>query len=334
MGRLILPGRPGPAAVEADPSSTRFLGGGEVTTEGAEVSETGATRSSNTLLERDGLLARLEHLVDLAGDGAGSMAIIAGEAGAGKTSLMNELARRIEPRGRVLIGGCDPLATPRPLSPLMDIAADPDAHFTGHDLVESDPFSLFADVLDDLQGTIRPTLLVIEDMHWADEATLDFLRYIGRRVADTKAVVACTYREDELGPDHPLRTVLGDLATRQSTVRFSVDPLTVEAVGYLASESRYDPADLHRLTGGNAFYVTEILATGEDLPGSVSDAVMARVRRLTPPAQRVVEGVSVAPRDLVVDHAHGPLRCRSVGHRRGHIVRRRGCSRCAAGLSS
>ncbi|HVR78982.1 MAG TPA: LuxR C-terminal-related transcriptional regulator [Acidimicrobiia bacterium] len=115
--------------------------------------------------------------------------------------------------------------------------------------------------------------------------------------------MACTYREDELGPDHPLRTVLGDLATRQSTVRFSVDPLTVEAVGYLASESRHDPADLHRLTGGNAFYVTEILATGEDLPGSVSDAVMARVRRLTPPAQRVVEGVSVAPRDLAVDHA-------------------------------
>jgi DNA-binding CsgD family transcriptional regulator/tetratricopeptide (TPR) repeat protein len=255
------------------------------------------------LLERDGLLASLEHLVDLAGDGAGSMAMIAGEAGTGKTSLMNELARRIEPRGRVLIGGCDPLTTPRPLSPLMDIAADPDAHFTGHDLAESDPFSLFADVLDDLKGTIRPTLLVIEDMHWADEATLDFLRYIGRRVADTKAVVACTYREDELGPDHPLRTVLGDLATRQSTVRFSVDPLTVEAVGYLASESRHDPADLHRVTGGNAFYVTEILATGEDLPGSVSDAVMARVRRLTPPAQRVVEGVSVAPRDLVVDHA-------------------------------
>jgi DNA-binding CsgD family transcriptional regulator/tetratricopeptide (TPR) repeat protein len=255
------------------------------------------------LLERDGLLASLEHLVDLAGDGAGSMAMIAGEAGAGKTSLMNELAHRIEGRGRVLIGGCDPLTTPRPLSPLMDIAADPDAHFTGHDLAESDPFSLFADVLDDLKGTIRPTLLVIEDMHWADEATLDFLRYIGRRVADTKAVVACTYREDELGTDHPLRTVLGDLATRQSTVRFSVDPLTVEAVGYLASESRHDPADLHRLTGGNAFYVTEILATGEHLPGSVSDAVMARVRRLTPPAQRVVEGVSVAPRDLAVDHA-------------------------------
>ncbi len=255
------------------------------------------------LLERDGLLAGLEHLLDLAGDGAGSMAMIAGEAGSGKTSLMNELARRTEGRGRVLIGGCDPLTTPRPLSPLMDIAADPDAHFTGQDLVESDPFSLFAEVLDDLKGTIRPTLLVIEDMHWADEATLDFLRYIGRRIADTKAVVACTYREDELRQDHPLRTVLGDLATRQSTFRFSVDPLTVEAVGYLASQSRHDPADLHRLTGGNAFYVTEILATGEDLPGSVSDAVMARVRRLSPLARRVVEGVSVAPRDLVVDHA-------------------------------
>ncbi|HSJ84731.1 MAG TPA: AAA family ATPase [Acidimicrobiia bacterium] len=267
------------------------------------MSLTGEARRGNTLLERDGLLARLEHLVGLAGDGAGSVAMIAGEAGAGKTSLMNELAHRIEGQGRVLIGGCDPLATPRPLSPLLDIAADPEAHFTGPDRLDLDPFSLFADVLDDLKGTIRPTLLVIEDMHWADEATLDFLRYIGRRVADTKAVVACTYREDELGPDHPLRTVLGDLATRESTVRFSVDPLTVEAVGYLASESRHDPAELHRLTGGNAFYVTEVLATGEDLPDSVSDAVMARVRRLTPLAQRVVEAVSVAPRDLVVDHA-------------------------------
>ncbi|HVR78981.1 MAG TPA: ATP-binding protein [Acidimicrobiia bacterium] len=157
----------------------------EVTGEKADVNLAAETPANSKLLERDGLLAELEHLVDVAGDGAGALAMISGEAGSGKTSLMNELARRIEPRGRVLIGGCDPLTTPRPLSPLMDIAADPDAHFAGHDLVESDPFSLFADVLDDLKGTIRPTLLVIEDMHWADEATLDFLRYIGRRGSPT-----------------------------------------------------------------------------------------------------------------------------------------------------
>lgn len=120
------------------------------------MSLTGETRPGSTLLERDGLLARLEHLVDLAGDGARSMAMIAGEAGAGKTSLMTELTRRIEGRGRVLIGGCDPLATPRPLSPLLDIAADPEAHFTGPGRLDLDPFSLFSEVLDDLKGPSGP----------------------------------------------------------------------------------------------------------------------------------------------------------------------------------
>ncbi|HEX6145795.1 MAG TPA: AAA family ATPase [Acidimicrobiia bacterium] len=255
------------------------------------------------LLERDGLLAELERRLDLAAVGAGSMTMIAGEAGAGKTSLVNELARRAAGRARIMIGGCDPLSTPRPLSPLLDVISDPGSELG--DLLEesSDPVRLFTEFLTRLKGTMRPTALIIEDVHWADEGTLDFIRFLGRRVGDANALVMCTYRDDELDTAHPLRMVIGDLATRDAILRLSVEPLSIEAVRTLAGDTWVDPDHLHRLTGGNAFYVTEVLAAGTEFPRSVQDAVLARVSRLRPPTQRVVEAVSVAPRDLSILHA-------------------------------
>jgi DNA-binding CsgD family transcriptional regulator/tetratricopeptide (TPR) repeat protein len=255
------------------------------------------------LLEREGLLDVVAGLLAQAGDGSGSLVLVAGEAGSGKTSLAREIRARAESRVLAMEGACDPLTTPRPLSPLVDIAADPEAGLD--DLFDAETaLDVFARVLDRLRTTIRPILLVIEDIHWADEGTLDFLRFVGRRVADTKAVVLCTFRDDEIGPDHPLRMVIGDLVPRATTHRLKVEALSIQAVEALLGESEFNATELHRLTGGNAFFVTEVLATASSLPESVQDAVLARTGRLSHEARKVVNAVSIAPRSLSVDLAH------------------------------
>ncbi len=250
------------------------------------------------LLEREGLLESLADRLAKARGGSGSLILVAGEAGAGKTALVRAFADTRADSTLVLLGACDPLTTPRPLSPLHDFSED----LPGLDL-DRDPLAIFSDVLERVRHTIRPVLMIVEDIHWADAATLDFLRYMGRRVADSKAVLVCTYRDDEVGHMHPARQVLGQLIPLRSTHRLQVPALSLNAVTRLAEESPLDPEDLLRLTDGNAFFVTEVLASGGRLPTTVQEAVLARVAQLDSRARRVVEGVSVAPRSLEIAHA-------------------------------
>jgi DNA-binding CsgD family transcriptional regulator/tetratricopeptide (TPR) repeat protein len=256
---------------------------------------------ATTLLERDQLLAELEELLDVARTGSGSLALVAGEAGAGKTSLVRSLEERAGERVLMLKGQCDPLVTPRPLSPLYDMATEPESGLSALLAGDTPPIEIFDSLLGRLRGALRPVLIVVEDVHWADVATLDFLRFIGRRVEQSKGVVVCTYRDDEIGPDHPLRIVLGQLGPLPSTHRLSIPSLSETAVAQLIGERPLDAQNLHRLTGGNAFFVTEVIAGGGDLPLSVKDAVLARASRLSAGARRVVEAVSIAPRSLEID---------------------------------
>jgi DNA-binding CsgD family transcriptional regulator/tetratricopeptide (TPR) repeat protein len=234
---------------------------------------------SMPLLERDGLLAELSILVDSAAEGHGHVAAILGEAGVGKTSLLNELARRARDRSRILLAGCEALFTPRPLGPLYDLAEDLDLD------VDSPREKLFPDVLAAIATT--PTLLIVEDVHWADRATLDLLKYIARRIGRTPALLALSYRDDEVGSEHPLITLLGEAPVR----RLRVEPLSREAVVGLGGDG-----EIYRLTGGNPFYVTEVLANrGHDVPPTVRDAVLARAAALAPPARAVIEFASLIP---------------------------------------
>ncbi len=122
--------------------------------------------------------------------------------------------------------------------------------------------------------------MVLEDVHWADEATIDLLSFVGSRLARMHALVLVTYREDELGTDHPLRIVLGDLATQRAT-RWIRTALSADAVCELAGSQQVDAAELHRVTGGNTFYVREVLEAGwpsvqrtvRDVVGSAASAV-------------------------------------------------------------
>ncbi len=115
---------------------------------------------------------------------------------------------------------------------------------------------LFAAFLAEIESPAALTVAVIEDAHWADEATIDLLSFLGRRLGRMTALVLVTYRDDELADDHPLRMVLGDLATQRSTRRMRLPPLSVEAVRTLVGQRDVDPAELHRVTGGNPFYVS------------------------------------------------------------------------------
>jgi len=254
------------------------------------------------LLEREGLLVSLGELLDRASSGDGRLALVAGEAGAGKTSLLRAFLDSLDESVVVIEGACDPLTTPRPLSPLYDFAADPESGLSDLDL-DRDPIEIFNEVLDRLRHTIRPVVMLIEDIHWADDATLDFLRFVGRRLAASRALLVCTYRDDEVGPDHRLRPVLGQLIPLDSTHRLVVPSLSLAAVTQLAVDRAFDPRALMQLTDGNAFFVTEILASGEGLPETVQEAVLARVAQLDERPRRVVEGVSVAPRSLDIGHA-------------------------------
>lgn len=230
------------------------------------------------LVERDDLLGRLGEL----GAEGGRLAFLGGEAGVGKTSVTRELAARAD--GRVLWGACENLTTASPLGPFLDIAEVAAA---------GEPRLVARALLEEL----RPgTLLVLEDLHWADQATLDVLRVLGRRIDRTRALAVGTYRDDEIGEEHPLRLVLGELASAAGVVRLSVPPLSVVAVRTLAEPVGADGDAIHQLTGGNSFFVTEVLATGGvDLPATVRDAVLARGAALDPAARRLLDVASLVP---------------------------------------
>ena len=228
-----------------------------------------------------------------AGRGEGSVALVTGEAGIGKTMVVREFARRAGDRARVLVGVCDDLLAPRALGPLRD-AADgthgPLADALGADR-DADVFSAVVAELA-LPG---PTVLVMEDLHWADDATLDVLGFLVRRLARLPAVLVLTYRDDSVPPAHPIHRLLGALASCP-VQRLVQAPLSLDAVGELAAGSGWDVTALHELTGGNPFYVTEALAApGSDVPATVADAVLARVAGLSAGCREVVEQLSVVP---------------------------------------
>jgi DNA-binding winged helix-turn-helix (wHTH) protein len=243
------------------------------------------------LLERDEQLATLAAAYDAAAGGRGSVVLVGGEPGIGKTALVTSFAAGME-GGRVLWGACDDLLTPKPLGPLRDIAGDFTNSLERMIAEGAAPHELHGRLLAELSAPPAPTVLVIEDVHWADDATLDALSVVGRRIVMLPAVLVLTFRAGEVADGHPLYAALA--AVRTATTRdIQLGPLSRAAVETLAGD-RTDT--VYAASGGTPFYVTELLATEADVvPPSVVHAVLGRAARLDDGARRLVELVSMIP---------------------------------------
>ena len=252
------------------------------------------------MLERDAELSVLADAARAAGGGGGSVVLVMGEAGIGKSSLVEALRAHLPAEGRLFVGYCDDLATPRTLGPFRDLVGSVGAEFSRAVMDGSDRDRVLAALRAELSWPEHPTVLVIEDIHWADDATLDALRYLIRRIADLPAVLILTYRDDELDREHALHGLLGQ-ASRSDHVRYlPLRRLSAEAVRQLSAGSSVDADDLFAHTSGNPFFVQELLASaqGDLVPRTIVDAVLARVRRLDPPVQDVLEQLAVVPSAL------------------------------------
>ncbi|MCZ7423274.1 AAA family ATPase [Verrucosispora sp. WMMA2121] len=247
------------------------------------------------LYERSTALRLLDTLLRGAADG-GRVGLIAGEAGIGKSSVVKAFAAACGGRAVVLWGACDPLVTPRALGPLHDIARQ-----TGGALAEAvaagaGQAELFSALVAELSGPRQrpPRVMVVEDAHWADEATLDLLVFLGRRIERLPALLLVTYREDEVGTEHALRAALASVP-RSAVTPVPVTPLSAACVAGLAADHGRSGAEIFQLTGGNPLLVTELLAADRALPATVGDLTRARLRRLSAAAREVAHLVSVIP---------------------------------------
>ena len=248
------------------------------------------------LLERDEELARLEELVAGLDGTGGKVVLVRGEAGIGKSALVTGFANSIAAVAHVRAGACDDLIIPQPLGPFWDMArAEPS--LLGP-LGEGDRLRLLQTVLDLLSRALRPTIIIIEDTHWADEATLDAIRYLGRRIARTNGLLVLTYRDGDVDHDHPLRGVIGDIPA-QDVVRIELRGLSLGGVSSLVRGSSLDPRDVLAATGGNPFLVTEMAAAeANEVPASLQDSVMSRVSKLSLGSREMLRTLAVLPEPI------------------------------------
>jgi DNA-binding CsgD family transcriptional regulator/tetratricopeptide (TPR) repeat protein len=236
------------------------------------------------LLEREELLSALSASFADAAERRGGLVLLAGEAGVGKTAVVRRFCEEHEAQADIWSGDCEPLFSPRPLAPFRQAAA-----------AGGGPHEVVAELLRGRESA-RPLILVLEDVHWADEATLDVVRLLPREVERRRVLAIATFRDTELDRTHPLRIVVGELTTKPAVTRLAVEPLSKEAVALLAESAGLDPVELYRTTSGNPFFVTEVLASGgEAIPTTVRDAVLARAARLGEDARAVLDAVAVAP---------------------------------------
>lgn len=227
--------------------------------------------------------------------GQGRIVSLEGEAGIGKSALTLAFVDAQRNASRVHLGGCEHLGTPEPMGPLRDIARESQGRFA---ISPHGQLATFEGLLRLLTGGKGPALLVLEDIHWADDATLDALRFLGRRIRSSPVMVLVTFRNDEPDSRTRLASLWADMP-RDARERIELQALSLEAVAQMSVRSGRLAREVYRATAGNPFHVTEYLAAEADVvPRSVQEVTLARAARLTAHARRTLDCASIFPRQI------------------------------------
>ena len=247
-----------------------------------------------SLIERDRQIEALSDAIAIS-DREGQVVLVSGEAGHGKTSLVDTVVGELDHRYRVLKAACEPLDIPAAFGPLFDVMDELPEDLRNAVKSGSGRMSVYAGMLDMIKND--RVVLVIEDLHWSDEATLGLARYLGRRVAATSSVVIVTYRSEELDVNPRLRLVVADLGP--GAVRIDVPALTLEGVRRLVERSVVDPEKLYEATLGNPFFIEEVLRhPGAEVPPTVQNAVLASAEQLPEDALDLLRLIALNPDGL------------------------------------
>ncbi|MFT3934409.1 MAG: AAA family ATPase [Chitinophagaceae bacterium] len=247
------------------------------------------------LIERSAFISELEKQFSGVKQQEGHCVFVSGEAGIGKTSLVKAFVQAIRPHYKTYTGTCDALFTPRPLSPLLDVLQQLQSDLWKNAGNIEDRTLFFASCFGEMAAQQKAFVIVFEDIHWADEATLDFIKFFARRIAQLPCLFILTYRDNEIDAQHPLRNTMGQLSP-DSFTRIQLPPLSVQAVEKLANEKGYNATDIYKISGGNPFYVNEILASySSGVPDNIKDSILSVYNRQSEATKYVWQLLSVAP---------------------------------------
>jgi DNA-binding CsgD family transcriptional regulator len=249
------------------------------------------------LFERENFLTLLHTAFTKVSSGEGHCCFIEGEAGIGKTALVRNFLKQVEEHSTQYVGACDSLFSPRPLAPIYDLAVQMNKDWMG---VPSKT-ELFSEVIQCLTQQNQPVILVFEDIHWADKATLDFIKFLARRIVHLQCLFIVTYRDHEMDEHYSLTTILGETSV-DTFSRISLSPLSRETVYELAKKKGYDAEHVYAISEGNPFYVNEILANySPGIPDTIKDSVLSVYNSLNEIPKKFWQLVSVIPEKLELD---------------------------------
>jgi DNA-binding CsgD family transcriptional regulator len=247
------------------------------------------------LIEREGFLALLQTQFQNTVEGEGHSVFVSGEAGIGKTSLVKAFCKEQKGNCNIYQGACDALFTPRPLAPLYDIMWQINSSLWPNSHSIEERSALFAGFFRELSNQKEKSIIVFEDIHWADEATLDFIKFFAKRISQLRCLFILTYRDDEIYSRHSLKNVLGQLPP-DSFSRLKLTPLSRSAVEKLALEKGYNGENVYSISGGNPFYVNEILASySVGVPDNIKNSILSVYSRQDEKTKYVWEILSILP---------------------------------------